>query len=73
MEIALLLFYVIGLALTLLILYTVINRAVLNALEQHYKGIRWYEKTGEWAGKNPPRDLNAGPINTKLSKPPKIQ
>ena len=61
MEIPIEIFYLFGFLLTLLLLYLVINNAVLSALERHYKNVRWYEKTGEWPGKYPPRDFNAGP------------
>lgn len=60
-----LLVYIIGAAFFFGLLYVVIDHAVGSALERHYKNIRWYEKTGEWVGKQPPRDLNAGPIHAK--------
>jgi hypothetical protein len=65
MDLAFVFLYLIGLALTLLVLYAIIFRAVVDALERHYKNVRWYEQTGEWAGKNPPRAFDAGPINKK--------
>lgn len=64
MELISLVMYLIGLALGLLILHAIIRNAVSAALAAHYKTVRWYEKTGEWAGeKHPPRSFDAGPIN----------
>ena len=40
--------YLIISALSLAILYAVIQAAVKSALIAHYKVIRWYEATGEW-------------------------
>lgn len=57
-----LIWYVIGTAISLLILFAVIRSAVGSALETHYKNVRWYEETGEWAGKQEPRSFDAGPI-----------
>jgi hypothetical protein len=43
------LIWLIGTAIGLAILYSVIHAAVRAALSDHYKTVRWYEKTGEWA------------------------
>lgn len=40
--------YVLGVAISLALLYAVIVAAVKNAMLQHYKIVRWYEATGEW-------------------------
>ena len=39
---------IIAWALGLGILYAVIQAAVRNALSDHYKTVRWFEKTGQW-------------------------
>lgn len=57
--------YGIGAVISLLLLHAIIRHAVSDALETHYKNVRWYEKTGEWAGKNPPRPFSAGSIKSK--------
>ena len=36
------------LAVFLLMLFGVIRAAVRAALADHYKTVRWYEKTGDW-------------------------
>lgn len=40
--------YIIGLLISLVILYFVVKNAVIAALASHYKTVRWYEATGEW-------------------------
>ena len=50
-----LIFALIGFA----ILYAIIRASVRAALEDHYKIVRWYERTGEWKGKKKPRDFPA--------------
>lgn len=42
-------------AIVLLGLFVVIKGAVRSALEEHYKTVRWYERTGEWKGNRAPR------------------
>jgi hypothetical protein len=42
-------------AISLLVLFAIIRGAVRSALEEHYKTVRWYEQTGEWAGRHAPR------------------
>jgi hypothetical protein len=39
---------VFALAVTLVVMYVVIKSAVRAALLDHYKTVRWYERTGEW-------------------------
>lgn len=58
-------FYLIGVIITLLLLHAIIQHAVVSALETHYKNVRWYEATGEWAGRQAPRSFDAGPVNKK--------
>lgn len=49
-----------SLAISLLIMYGIINGAVRTALAHHYKVVRWYEATGEWMGGKPPRTIGSG-------------
>lgn len=42
-----------------LALYLIIKGAVRAALEEHYKTVRWYERTGEWAGRRAPRSFTS--------------
>jgi len=55
----LILAYVLPMALVALVLYAVIRGAVRSALEEHYKTVRWYERTGEWAGRRAPRSFDS--------------
>ena len=50
---------IVGAAISVLILFAVIRGAVLSALETHYKTVRWYERTGEWAGRKKPRPFES--------------
>ena len=40
--------YLVAVAVGFAILYSVTFMAVRNALDHHYKVVRWYEATGEW-------------------------
>ncbi len=51
--------YVLPTAIGALVLYAVIRGAVRSALEEHYKTVRWYERTGEWAGRRAPRSFDS--------------
>lgn len=49
-------------ALFFWILFVVVRAAVRRALGDHYKTVRWYEKTGEWSSystkQGPPRPFD---------------
>lgn len=62
----------IGLAVT----YSIIRAAVRAALFDHYKVVRWYERTGEWrtgpgSWKEAPRDFSLMGTDVKIPKMPK--
>lgn len=57
--------YLITTVVTLLILFVLIKAAVRSALEDHYKTVRWYEATGEWAGRRAPRAFSDVPAEAK--------
>ncbi|MBT2499397.1 hypothetical protein J7E25_09820 [Agromyces sp. ISL-38] len=65
MDLFLIVAYLVGLLIWFYILYAVVVRAVTESLDRHYRTVRWYEHTGEWPGKQPPRPFNAGPVNPK--------
>lgn len=54
------LLYVLVIAVAVFIGYLLIRTAILRALNSHYKTVRLFEKTGEWApryqGGKKPRD-----------------
>ena len=61
------LIWLVALAIGLAIAYTVIHAAVRAAISDHWKTVRWYEMTGEWAPRvrswrYGPRELIDGPV-----------
>ncbi len=53
-----LLLYVVSAVISGAILFAIIRAAVLSALDEHYKTVRWFEHTGEWTGKHAPRSFD---------------
>jgi len=63
----LILIWLVAAAIGVAVTYAIIHAAVRNALSDHYKVVRWYDMTGEWAPhvkswKHAPRDLSEGPF-----------
>jgi hypothetical protein len=54
---------IVGFIINALVLFFVVKSAIRQALLDHYKTVRLYEATGEWAvgpfPSSPPRDLSA--------------
>lgn len=54
--------YALVVAVTIYIGYLIIRTAILRALNSHYKTVRQYEQTGEWAphyrGMKKPKDID---------------
>lgn len=55
----------VGLLINALVLFFIVKTAIRQALLDHYKTVRLYEATGEWATgpfpSAPPRDLSTQP------------
>lgn len=57
------LIYLVAACLALLIAYAIIRVAVRHGMDDHYRVVRWYEKTGQWTGGGkPPRPFDSGPV-----------
>ena len=58
------LIYLVAACLVLPMAYVVIRLAVRHGMDDHYRVVRWYEKTGEWTGGGkPPRAFGSGPVS----------
>jgi hypothetical protein len=58
--------YLVSALIGLYLSYLIIRAAVRSGLNDHYRTVRWYEKTGQWISgstrSKPPRDFDAGPV-----------